>query len=77
MDIKATLVYIRRIYMEGAAEFLKANTIIKEALPINVPNNRFFLLYPPKSSSIMSSGSTPRSISIFITEVFIIGGPHI
>ncbi len=31
---------------------------------------------PPKSSSMMFSGSTPRSTSILITEAFIIGGPH-
>ena len=32
--------------------------------------------YPPKSSSIIFSGSTPRSVSIRMTAEFIIGGPH-
>lgn len=32
---------------------------------------------PPKSSSMMFSSSTPRSLSILITAAFITGGPHI
>jgi CubicO group peptidase (beta-lactamase class C family) len=32
--------------------------------------------YPPKSSSRMFSGSTPRSSSIFRTAAIIGGGPH-
>ena len=31
---------------------------------------------PPKSSSMMSSRSTPSSRSILITEEFMMGGPH-
>ena len=34
------------------------------------------LIQPPKSSSMMCSRSTPRSWSILMTAVFIMGGPH-
>ena len=37
---------------------------------------RFFVSYPPKSSSMMSSRSTPRSSSMLMTDWFMIGGPH-
>ena len=37
----------------------------------------FVLTYPPKSSYMMLSGSTPRSVSIPTTALLMGPGPHI
>ena len=47
-----------------------------EALQSREVSGRASLPHPPKSSSIMSSRSTPRSNSMLITDWFMIGGPH-
>nr|VFJ59465.1 MAG: hypothetical protein BECKFM1743A_GA0114220_102382 [Candidatus Kentron sp. FM]VFJ60154.1 MAG: hypothetical protein BECKFM1743C_GA0114222_102661 [Candidatus Kentron sp. FM]VFK13684.1 MAG: hypothetical protein BECKFM1743B_GA0114221_102912 [Candidatus Kentron sp. FM] len=53
-----------------------ANSILSNLTGKPEPKESVVRSYPPKSSNMMFSRSTPKSSSIPMTAEFIMGGPH-